>query len=394
MKQFYQRLGGKNLVVLVFFLLASGAVVVAQETGNGTATETPQLPAISYQYANLNLPAHFNTLQLRQFDNTPSSNTVTDAGATLGRVLFYDKRLSGNHTTSCASCHVQANGFGDPAQFSTGFEGGQTGRHSPALANGRYYENGRFFWDERALSLEEQVLIPIQDAVEMGLTLDEMVARIEAEAYYAPLFAGAFGNTDITPERVSFALAQFVRSMVSYQSKYDVGVASNFANFTPQENRGRQIFNGRGNCNDCHTTDVFVLEEAKNIGLDAITTDLGLAGTTGNQQDEGKFKVASLRNVAVSGPYMHDGRFQTLAEVVQFYNNDVQNHPNLAPELRQGGPNGQPRRLNLNANDRAALVAFLETLTDNAFLTDPKFSDPFQAPAMLDEAVYLPILRK
>ena len=389
MKRFYQQIGRKNLFVLLLFLLVSAAVVVAQEE---QPVAEPQLPAVSDRYANLPFPNHYTTPQLRQFDNTPANNPVTDAGATLGRVLFYDVRLSANNTISCASCHVQANGFGDPNQFSTGFAGGLTGRNSPVLANGRYYENGRFFWDERADSLEDQVLLPIQDAVEMGLSLEEMVAKIEAEAYYDPLFTNAFGSPSVTSERVSLALAQFVRSMVSYQSKYDVGVTTNFANFTPQENRGRQIFNGRGNCNDCHTTDAFVLDEAKNIGLDATTRDLGLAAVTGNQADEGKFKVASLRNVAVSGPYMHNGRFATLEEVVEFYNNGVQPHPNLAPELRQGGPNGRPRRLNLNADDRAALVAFLETLTDAAFLTDPKFSDPFQEMAILDEAVYLPIL--
>ncbi|MEM7111739.1 MAG: cytochrome c peroxidase [Chloroflexota bacterium] len=394
MKQFLQKFGSQKMWVLLVALLASGAVVVAQETDDDDALGVPHLPASSYQYANVTLPPHLNTPQLRQFDNTPAGNPVTNVGATLGRVLFYDKRLSANHTISCASCHVQANGFGDPEQLSIGFEGGRTGRNSPALANGRFYENGRFFWDERADSLEDQVLMPIQDALEMGLTLEEMVNRIEAEAYYAPLFTDAFGTPDVTPERVSLAMAQFIRSMVSYQSKYDEGVATNFANFTNQENRGRQIFSGRGNCNDCHTTNAFVLEEAKNVGLDATTTDPGLAATTGNPADEGKFKVASLRNVAFSGPYMHDGRFATLEEVVGFYSNDVQPHPNLAPELRQGGPNGQPRRLNLNANDRAALVAFLETLTDDAFLTDPKFSDPFRTAVTFDEAVYLPIVRR
>lgn len=387
MPRFYQHILHRRIIFIVVFLVLGGAVAVAQEGDEEAALGTPLLPAAPYRYAGTTLPAHFNTPQLRQFDNTPANNPVTDAGATLGRVLFYDKRLSANNTISCSSCHVQANGFGDPNQFSTGFAGGQTGRHSPSLANGRYYENGRFFWDERAETLEAQVLMPIQDAVEMGLTLEEMVAKIEAEPFYDPLFTNAFGTSDVTSERVSLALAQFVRSMVSYHSRYDEGVATNFANFTAQENRGRQIFNGRGNCNDCHTTDVFVADEAFNIGLERTTTDLGLAGVTGNQADEGKFKVASLRNVAVSGPYMHDGRFATLDEVVDFYNSDVEPHPNLAEELR--APNGNPRRLNLNAADRAALVVFLETLTDNDFLNDPKFSDPFHH---LSETVYLPLL--
>ena len=175
--------------------------------------------------------------------------------------------------------------------------------------------------------------------------------------------------------------------MVSYEAKYDVGVASNFSNFTPQENLGRQLFNGRGNCNACHRTDAFVAEESTNNGLDAVTTDAGLGGITGNPADNGKFKVPSLRNIEVTGPYMHDGRFSTLAEVVEFYNSGVQSHPNLDPRLRT--PNGQPRRLNLTNTEKAALVAFLQTLTDDSFIHDPKFSNPF-----LTHTLYLPLLQR
>lgn len=366
------------------------AIVVAwtkQANAQVGSTSEPVLPAVSYEYANLPLPQHYLRPVVVAQDNTPANNPVTNEGATLGRVLFYDKRLSANNTISCASCHQQSHSFTDSAALSTGFAGGQTDRNSMSLANGRYFQPGTFFWDERAATLEDQVLQPIQNSVEMGLTLDEMVARLEATTFYSALFDQAFGTPEINSERVSLALAQFVRAMVSYQAKYDVGVAINFSNFTPQENLGRQLFNGRGNCDSCHTTDAFVAQASLNNGLDRVTTDAGLGGITGNAADDGKFKVPSLRNVALTGPYMHNGRFQTLAEVVEFYNSGVQPHPNLDPRLRT--PNGQPRRLNLTTAEKAALVAFLQTLTDDSFTHDPKFSNPFST-----FTLYLPLSKK
>ena len=158
-------------------------------------------------------------------DNTPATNAITDAGATLGRVLFYDKRLSINNTTSCASCHQQARGFGDANKLSNGFAGGKTGRHSMGLTNARFYQNGRFFWDERAATLEDQVLQPIQNEVEMGMTLAQLTPKLAATDFYPTLFKAAFGTTDVTSDRISKALAQFVRSLTSFQSKYDVALA-------------------------------------------------------------------------------------------------------------------------------------------------------------------------
>lgn len=385
---FHSRHSIRPLIFVIAFITLSilGLTVAWAQEPEGLPT--PVLPDTLYEYANLDLPAHYNTPLLLDIDNTPPNNPVTNAGATLGRVLFYDKRLSANNTVACASCHVQVNGFSDAARLSTGFEGGLTGRNSMGLANARYFRSGAFFWDERAASLEEQVLMPIQDSVEMGMTLAELETKLAAESYYPPLFEAAFGSPNITSQRISLALAQFVRSMVSYQAKYDQGVALNFSNFSPQENQGRQLFNGRGRCNVCHGTDAFVAPAARNNGLDAVSTDNGLGDVSGNPADNGKFKVPSLRNIARTGPFMHDGRFATLAEVVEFYNSQVQNHPNLDPVLR--GPNGQPRRLNLTQREKDALVAFLGTLTDNAFLTDPKFSNPFAVTG--SHVVYLPLV--
>lgn len=376
---------GFAFVSIILFIL-SVSLAAAQEPDDDLPT--PTLPDLPYEYANVPLPPQFTTNQLNNADNTPNNNLITNQGATLGRVLFYDKRLSVNDTVACASCHLQANSFTDPGQFSTGFAGGSTSRNAMSLANARFYNSGRFFWDERAASLEDQTLMPIENSVEMGMNLDDLVVKLGAEPYYPPLFEAAFGSPDVTRERISFALAQFVRSMVSYRSRYDLGLSTNFSNFTPQENQGRQIFNGRGRCNTCHVTDAFIAPEARNNGLDLVLTDNGLGDITGNPADNGKFKVPSLRNIALTAPYMHDGRFATLAEVVEFYNSQVQAHPNLDQRLRR--PNGQPRRLNLSQAEAEALVAFLETLTDQNFTTDIRFSNPF----LNLDVVYLPLVVK
>ena len=340
------------------------------------------LPGVSFNYANPTLPPSFGVQPILGQDNMPATNVTTDAGATLGRVLFYDKRLSFNQTVSCSSCHQQSHGFSDPRQFSVGFNGGLTGRNSMGLSNARWYLRRHFFWDERANTLEDQVLQPIQNSTEMGMTLSALTNRLGAEPFYTNLFQSTFGTTNVTSDRVSRALAQFVRSIVSVNSKYDTGVASGFSNFTPQENLGRQIFFGQiGNatCAACHGTDNFVPGPAiNNNGLEFPFIDKGLGGITGLTADEGLFKVPSLRNIELTGPYMHDGRFATLEEVVEFYNSGVVDNPNLSPPLRNppGLPPG-PRRLNLTTQQKAALVAFLKTLTDTSIATNPKWSDPF-----------------
>lgn len=350
-----------------------------QDTVTSTTASALVFPTTPYDYDNPTLPASFSVNPIVAQDNMPTTNVTTDLGAQLGRVLFYDKRLSLNRTISCASCHQAAHGFSDPRQFSVGFAGGLTGRNSMGLSNARWYQRKAFFWDERAATLEDQVLMPIQNSTEMGMTLTELEARLNAEPYFRDLFNQAFGTSTITSALVSRALAQFVRSIISTQSKYDVGVASSpaFSNFTAEETQGRQIFNGVGNCNACHGTDNFVPGAGPpfNNGLENPYTDKGLGAISGRTQDEGLFKVPSLRNIELTAPYMHDGRFATLEQVVEFYNSGVVAHPNLSPPLRVAG--GQPRRLNLTTAQKAALVAFLKTLTDNNLATNPKFSDPF-----------------
>jgi cytochrome c peroxidase len=341
---------------------------------------TLRLPKTPARYTNLELPDHFTTLAARRFDNTPIDNPVTDTGATLGRALFYDTRLSANNTLACGSCHLQSRAFANPQRFNKGFEGKLGDRNAMSLVNLRYYPRGRFFWDERARSLETQVLMPIQSKMELGQDLTQLTGILARDPHYPELFREAFGDREITQGRIARALTQFLRSLVSYQSKYDEGLAKarsvrdDFENFTAQENRGKTLFLRR--CATCHLprgqAAHFVMVRPLNNGLDANykDTDGGVGDLTLNGSQVGLFKSPSLRNVEFTAPYMHDGRFATLEAVIDHYSKDVKQHPNLDGRLR--------RRLNFDDAQKAALVAFLKTLSDTKFLTDPKFSDPFQ----------------
>jgi cytochrome c peroxidase len=247
-----------------------------------------------------------------------------------------------------------------------------------SLVNLRYVLGGRFFWDERARSLEEAVLVPIQSKTEMGQDLTRLVEVLAKDERYPELFKKAFGDGKVTSERIGKALAQFLRSMVSCQSKYDKGLAKvtsvrdDFPNFTVQENRGKALF--VSNCAICHLPgqDVhFSMLGPANNGLDADhkSADGGVGDITLNGRQFGLFKSPSLRNVEHTGPYMHDGRFDTLDKVIDHYSKEVKPHPTLDPRMR---------RLHFTDSEKAALIAFLKTLTDQKFLTDPKFSDPFR----------------
>jgi cytochrome c peroxidase len=236
-----------------------------------------------------------------------------------------------------------------------------------ALANAGFYRSGRFFWDERAATLEDQVLVPVQDPVEMGMTLPALEAKLGAAGFYQPLFEAAFGTPDITSDRIARSLAQFVRALVSADSRFDR--AESAAGMTPEERQGLLLFTGRGLCWSCHLPSTFASDGARNTGLDSVSADSG-AG-------RGRFKAPSLRNVAVRPPYMHDGRFATLEQVIEHYDKGVHPNPNLDSRLR--GPRGVgTRSLGLSAAQKAALVAYLGTLTDSAFLADPRFANPFE----------------
>jgi len=380
----------------------------------GAAT-LPNLPQTLNNYANIVLPGEFMSNYVNGIDNTPEDNPISNAGSTLGRVLFYDVNLSVNNTVSCASCHQQAHSFSDPEQFSTGFDGQKTARNSMSLPNSRWYNNGRFFWDERAASLEDQALIPIESMVEMGMDLDDLILKLDTIPYYPPLFESAFGSATITSGRIAQALAQFQRSMVSFNSKFDEGIrightfGQDFSNFTDQENLGKRLFRGRNannqntgiNCASCHLDDfnannnadvneaIFKDIVARNIGLDLVTeadADPGEGGANGNQNDVGKFKSPSLRNIALTAPFMHDGRFNTLEEVINHYSTEIKAHPNLDNRLRDGN-NGPPATPNYTQEEKDALITFMHTLTDNTIATNSIWSDPFNETICTSESV-------
>ncbi len=349
-----------------------------------------KLSEIAYPYSRQDFPDYVDSNFLNRVDNTPAHNPIDDRIATLGRVLFYDTKLSANNSVSCSSCHKQASGFSDTNQFSVGFEGELTNRNSMGLANSRFYSNGHFFWDERASSLEEQVLMPIEDEIEMGMNLAELPTKLAATSYYPTLFEWAFGDAAISSERVSLALSQFVRSLVSYETKYDLGLAmtgnanADFPNFTAAENAGKDLFmSRRTDCANCHMEVLgnqnnlfFFMDQPRNNGLDAgNNADNGVADITGRNQDSGEFKVPSLRNIALTAPYMHDGRFASLEDVIDFYSSGIQPHPNLDNRLTRRG--GRPVRMNFSQQEASNLIAFLNTLTDEAMLSNEAFSNPF-----------------
>jgi cytochrome c peroxidase len=382
------RFGNLLRVVLGASMLAltacgQGAGPPATPTGIAEAT-TIDFANVA-NYAAPELPAYFDDT-VDALDNSPASNPVDDRVATLGRVMFHDLALSTNDRASCASCHRQALGFTDSMRFSNGIIGAATtDAHAMRLGNLRYWQPGTAFWDRREASVEAQASRPFHTLVEMGWggaagDFDDLIRKMDGTSYYPDLFAWAFGDAAITEPRIQQALAQFVRAMVSSASKWDTGYAQVFSpdapnraleldlpNLSAQENRGRDLFmtgiaEGGAGCSACHLPPTFALAaDSRSNGLDAGETRL--------------FKAPSLKNVGLTGPYMHDGRFATLAEVIDHYDHGIQDGPALDPRLQQGG---RPQRLNLSAADRAALVAFLLTLNDPDLTTDERFSDPFR----------------
>jgi cytochrome c peroxidase len=376
---------------------SASATVTVSTPPTPTPTPTPDPFAGVREYLNLDLtalpnyanpdyPVHYDAAALAQ-DNTPANNPVTDRGAVLGRVLFFDRRLSINDTVSCASCHQQGTGMTDARRFSAGFSGVDfTSAHAMRLGNIRFYAGRSMFWDKRAPSVEAQATQPIQNSVEMGFDaahggFGAVIAKMQALPYYPELFRWVYGDAVITEDRVQKALAQYERSMVSVNSRFDTafaqvfnpndpqrGVGAPFPGFTPQEQRGKQLFfgapgQGGVGCASCHQAPAFALApNSRSNGLDAGETRI--------------FKSPSLKNVALTGPYMHDGRFQTLEQVIDHYIRGVQDGPALDNRLKT--PGGQPLRLALTVADRDALVAFLRTLNDPTLINDPKFSDPFR----------------
>lgn len=324
-------------------------------------TASKQEPAEGTHPYRVNITRRFPALAL------PADNPLTEEGVALGRALFHDARLSINNTQSCASCHQQPAAFSDSRRVSQGAAGGQGKRQSMPLFNLGWATG--FFWDGRAATLREQVLMPVQDPHEMNESLKTVTKKIED---LAPLFRSAFGEPEITPSRMALALEQYLLTLISQESRFDLAVRKQ-ASLTEEEKHGLQLFvtefdPARGlrgaDCFHCHGGTLFTDHQYKNNGLPGSATDQGRMAVTGNPADLGKFKTPSLRNIAVTAPYMHDGRFSTLEEVVEHYSSGVQRSETLDPNLAKHPDAG----LQLTTAEKRALVAFLKTLTDERFV--------------------------
>lgn len=304
----------------------------------------------------------------------------------LGRVLFYDPQLSLNNTISCSSCHKQELAFADNVSFSVGFEDKLTVRNSMPIQNLSIFSNSPLFWDGREHNLSSMVLRPIENHIEMGFEdISELEDKLSQISYYPELFQNKFGSTVIDKQKIGVALAEFLSSITSLNTKLDnsnnIGESLNAI-----EQQGKELFTNVYNCNSCHqvqSPDGYLFAGVfANIGLEQEYSDNGLGevvilGDSINTSNaNGKFKIPSLRNVALTAPYMHDGRFNTLEEVINFYNNGVNDHPNL--DLRLRAFDGRVNRPQITEYEKKAIIAFLNTLTDYEMITNPVFSNPFE----------------
>ena len=311
-----------------------------------------------------------------------SNNPVTVNGVELGRYLFYDPIFSADSSISCSSCHTQKYAFSDaPNQFSKGFQQKLQTRNTLPLFNLAWYPS--LFWDGRVSSIEEQVFHPVRTGTEMNSNWKEITKKIKRSKFYTSLFYNAFGKTEIDSQLIVKAIAQFERTLISYNSKYDK-VIRHEAKFTMDELEGMELINDvtKGACQNCHTTDADGLgttREFSNNGLNELRNgeqfkDKGLGQYTGKSNDDGKFKIPSLRNLLFTAPYMHDGRFKTLEEVLDFYSEGIKASPTIDSKMvfvHQGGSK-------LNAYEKQKILAFLKTLSDSVFITNKAFSNPFE----------------
>lgn len=390
----------RRLALLVGICAFVGLTLSACGGGSesGSTTTASSYPNVGvYTSLDLNSPLNYTSpTLLAHYDagvlatNNQTTNITSNKGATLGRVLFNDVRLSFNDTKSCASCHQQSNGFIDKNQFSTGFAGGLTTAHAMRLGNVAFYQGNSMFWDKRAASIEIQTTDPIQNAVEMGFDathggFNALITKMQNLSYYPELFTWVFGDSAITETRIQNALAQFERSMISANSKWDrayavvyaangsVNNAQNFGRslagnnipaadrFTASEDNGRDLFmrgppNGKG-CAGCHQPPTFALDRnSRSNGLDLNETVI--------------FKSPSLKNVALSGRFMHDGRFSTLDQVLTHYASGIKAGAVRDNRTPIGG-------IAMTAQEQADIVAFMLTLTDTSLNTDVRFGSPF-----------------
>jgi cytochrome c peroxidase len=359
----------------------------------------PALPTETYSYA--------ESIQLLG-GTFPGVNLSSDI-ITLGRVLFYDKALSFNNSISCGSCHFQDKGFADNVRFHKGVFGNTLKRNTLSITG----NNFALFWDGRASSMKDLVLRPIANHDEMVQDPQVLVSRLKQLDYYKALFNKAYNTEEIDLEGIENALAAFCVCILPAKTKFNIGAnalfnnsglvfvdtATNLNNFTAMENKGLNLFYGKAKCGGCHRPEIITGyyggSPYANIGLDLVYSDNGLGALTNIENNNGKFKIPNIKNIALTAPYMHDGRFNTLEEVVEHYNSGIKANRNLSPRLYQNSVSDldlflieqqnqvpstvtiTPVKLGLNVDEKAALVAFLKTLTDEQLIRDIKFSNPF-----------------
>ena len=362
----------KNNMKTKLFLLACIVSILS------CSDDTDMVPVVEYdptpyvlEYGSFPAPA------------IPEDNQLTQEIVDLGRMLFFEKRLSKDNSQSCASCHSQTEAFSDSLQFSIGVEDLPGKRQAMAVFNMAWNTN-EFFWDGRAHLLRDQAVLPIQDPLEMNETIENVLAKLSADQMYLDQFKRAFNKDEILIDDIALAMEQFMLSIVSIDSKYDQFLAGE-VELTDSEERGRQLYFAEYNpffpelsgadCQHCHGGLNFENDRYMNNGLDtdAEFEDLGREEVTKRRMDRAKFKVPSLRNIEVTAPYMHDGRFKTLEEVIDHYNEGIKESSTVDPAIL----NTQKTGLFLTDQDKQDLINFLKTLTDPTFLDNEEYKDPF-----------------
>lgn len=353
----------KKIIPLSTALLVYMVFLTACQKYPSTPEGQPTGPTLY----NLNIPAGFPDMDI------PTDNPMTIEGIALGRMLFYDSILSADNSQSCGSCHQQAYAFTDGGKrFSEGIDKIEGTRNSMQIINSGWTEH--LFWDGRSVGLEMQALEPVPNPIEMHQSWPDAMDKLNSHPSYPDLFFKAFGKHMIDSTLVVKAIAQFERTLISSNSKWDKYLRGEY-NLTQAETRGYEIFfTEKGDCFHCHTTILYTDNLFHNNGLDSVPDDLGLYDITGDENDKGKFKTPTLRNINFTGPYMHDGRFESLEDVVDFYSSGVKWSPTIDPLMKKVNQGG----IQLNEDDKEYLIAFIKTLTDETFISDTSFSNPFK----------------
>ncbi|MEZ4778263.1 MAG: cytochrome c peroxidase [Flavobacteriaceae bacterium] len=322
---------------------------------------------------NLKIPPFFE--ENIEEPEIPADNPLTVEGIALGKKLFFDPILSANNTQACADCHRPQTGFSDSRRFSIGIDGSIGSRNSMPLHNLAWNYDGKFFWDGRAETLEDQIFEPVTNPIEMANTWTNAVASLQNSTTYPAMFEAAFGSSTIDSVKVSKAIAQFIRTLISSNSRFDQYQRGEIE-LTSSEANGLIIFldETRGDCFHCHGNPLNPLWTDNlfhNNGLDQFPADRGLGKVTGDPRDDGKFKSPSLRNLAFTAPYMHDGRFETLDEVINHYSEGLVYSETIDPLMKKVAQGG----VQLSEQDKADLKAFLLSLSDPSFINNPDFQN-------------------